>query len=627
MIANIGFSALVTILLASVFSFSLVMYNIVALKKINEKTLSEIVFAIAFFSFVLAFISQICLIYSFIISDYSILNVYNNSHHLKPLIYKISGSWGNHEGSMILLITIICAYTFLYALIDNSEFKNVALAIQAFIIAGFSSYTAFVSNPFERLFPVPLSGLGLNPLLQDIGLALHPPMLYSGYIGFSLVFSIALAGLVKEKINSNLAINLSRWLNLSWALLTIGIALGSWWAYRELGWGGYWFWDAVENISLMPWIAAIALVHSVKILNKNGDFKLWTILLAIVTFILCLIGLFLVRSGLLTSLHSFAVDEKRGFYIIMLIALIGGFSLSIFSFKSIKMSGIKNISIDKGKEKNVFISKANLIIFNNYFLLIALFTIALGTLYPIISQVFYYKSISVGEQYYNKIFSILLLPFMIFLNLSYIKKYRDILEIKKLLSILLSIVLSFFIYFNYKTSFVGISLFFLSFTAFLFSSLSKFKPTNIGHSGFSLLLVGVILSTILGYSKEVSIKPGEQINISEDGSYKAIFKSVEYYAAKNFLSRKINFDIIKNDKIITTLSPELRYYPVSDNTTYEAAINHNLVSDIYFVVGNKDDNENYALRIYVKPFIYLIWIGCIFIAASAIISVIKLRRK
>ncbi len=283
MFATIGFGFLLLTFSVSIF---LPFFNFFSFRKTNKIELQKVSESLVLAVFITAFLSQICLIICFIISDYSVINVYQNSHHLKPLIYKIAGSWGNHEGSMLLLISILSGYTLIFSLFSHTELKEklIIQSSQSIIIAAFSGFTAFTSNPFIRIFPAPKNGLGLNPILQDIGLAMHPPMLYTGYIGFSLIFSFAIAGLLTEKINRQLAKNLKNWLFFSWGFLTLGIGLGSWWAYRELGWGGYWFWDPVENISLMPWIAATILVHCLQLLEKQEIFKKWTAFLAILTF-------------------------------------------------------------------------------------------------------------------------------------------------------------------------------------------------------------------------------------------------------------------------------------------------------------------------------------------------------
>ncbi len=623
MASTLGFTALLLII---ALNFFLPLFNFCVYKnlfKINKNDFEQIAFTTITTTFCAAIIAQLCLAYCYVISNYSILNVYQNSHHLKPLIYKIAGSWGNHEGSMLLLLTILSGYSFIFTLTNKSEFKDIASSVQSVVIGSFALFTAFASNPFEMIFPAPQSGLGLNPLLQDIGLALHPPMLYIGYIGFFITFSLALAALFLEKVDKNLAKNIQPWLFTSFGFLTLGVALGSWWAYRELGWGGYWFWDPVENVSLMPWLSSCALIHCVKVLQKKGDFKIWTILLSIITFILSLIGIFLVRSGLLTSVHSFAVDAKRGFFIILLIVAIGGLSMLAFALKANKIKS-------QSQEQNKFLSKITMILLNNYFLMIALFTMLLGIFYPIFSQSFFASSISIGADYYNKIFAILLVPFLIFLALSYFEK-TSIKIIKKpryVLPALVAIIITIIFALNSRdAAILEIVIFFLALECSFLAFFSKKNSANLAHLGFSVILLGIILSSYLGTTKEINIKENEIVEISQNSALKVKFEKVEYLAGSNFLAREAIFAIIKNDKEISKLAPQLRYYPISDQTTFEADIKHGIFGDLYLAIGNKDENEYYALRIYDKPFVSLIWIGSLLIFLSALIKIFKIARK
>ncbi len=448
-------------------------------------------------------------------------------------------------------------------------------------------------------------------------------MLYIGYIGFSLIFSFAIAGLLTTKFDENFVRNLKPWLFFSYGFLTLGIGLGAWWAYRELGWGGYWFWDPVENVSLMPWIAATALLHCLKLLKKE-TFKIWTTFLSILTFILCLIGLFLVRSGVLTSVHSFAIDTSRGFFIIALIVLIGGGGLLILGAQASKIKSFDDFSFNK----KTFLSKIGLILLNNYFLLIALFIVLLGTLYPIFSRGFFDQFISIGPNYYNKVFSILILPFLIFLAIS---NQRDTLTSKRsLLLILASLFLTSLTFFYYqKADFLQIIILFLA----LFSALAAiFSHKNIlmllAHFGFSLIIIGVVLTSSFGITKEINLQKEQSFEI---GNYQIKFAEISYSAGTNFLARQGDFIIYKNNQEIGRLGPQLLYYPVSEQTTNEASIKHGIFGDLYLVIGNKDAEENYAVRAYYRPFIYFIWLGCalIFLVACrlAVKSLIKNYEK
>ncbi len=524
------------------------------LQKISLRLVGGMLFA--------AIVTQLCLIYSFVISDYSVENVYKNSHHLKPLIYKISGSWGNHEGSMLLLITVLCAYTLAFSFLSkiSTQQKLIITSSQSLIIALFAAFTAFTSNPFARIFPTPFEGLGLNPILQDIGLALHPPMLYTGYLGFSLIFSFAIAGLLCEKVDRDFIRKMQPWLFFSYGFLTLGVGLGSWWAYRELGWGGYWFWDPVENVSLMPWLIATALIHAVKLIEKKEIYKNWTVFLAILTFILCLLGIFLTRSGVLSSVHSFAIDAQRGFFVITLIFLIGGAALLIFGAKMNRLRS-EPVTLDRS---------GKLILLNNYFLLIALFIVLLGTTYPIFLRGLFGEFISIGADYYNQIFRIMIVPFLALIAFS--------------------------------------------------TKSAKPTPKNISHLGFFIIILGVTFSSYFGLTKELSLKQGESFAL---GDYQIKFEKIEYLAGKNFISRQGDFTLSKNGKELGDLQPQLRFYPVNDQTTNEASIKHRIFGDVYLVIGNKDENENYAIRAYYKPFIWLIWLGCVLIFAASLLKILR----
>lgn len=589
-------------------------------------SLSQLLFAV---------FAQICLIYSFIISDYTVLNIYQNSHHLKPLIYKISGSWGNHEGSMLLLITILCCYNFAFCFLSQiSSYKAIICASNSIIIALFASFTAFVSNPFERNFNFATEGLGLNPILQDIGLALHPPMLYTGYIGVSIAFSFAIAGLLTEKIDKEFALKLKNWLYFSFAFLTAGIALGSWWAYRELGWGGYWFWDPVENVSLMPWISLVMLIHSLKSLEKNQIFKAWVILLSISSFILSLLGIFLVRSGVLTSVHSFAIDAKRGFFVIILLSIIGGIGLILFGIKMPKI-------FNKTNEKVNLLSKNGFILINNYFLSIALFVVILGTIYPIFSQGFFDQFIAIGPSYYNKIFSILSVPFLAFLAFSYY--FSNIARPKKqfiIIALASVFITSLTFFFAQKAEILQLIILFLAVFVILISivellqiglgkgSESFVKKANltmlVSHFGFSLIICGIVLTSSFGSTKQTNLKIGDKLEIS---GYQIIFNNISYIKGSNYIGRVGKFEIFKNNKKITNLNPSLNYYPISNQTTNESSTFHSFFGDIYLVIGNKDEKENYAIRAYFKPFIWLIWLGVIMIFFAITNSIILTSSK
>jgi cytochrome c-type biogenesis protein CcmF len=594
MAANLGFTAL---LLALIICFFQPIFSFNFFKKNQIPNNLLIIKLSCSASFILSAIAFLSLIYCHIVSDFSVLNVYQNSHSLKPLIYKISGTWGNHEGSMVMLLCILNLYSVGFAFLSKfpNQQKIITLTSQAIISFGITAFIVFTSNPFLKIFPVPSEGLGLNPILQDIGLAMHPPMLYTGYIGFSLIFSIAISALLTLKIDKEFASKMKPWLMFSWSFLTLGIGLGSWWAYRELGWGGFWFWDPVENVSLMPWLCGTALLHCIVMLCKNNNFKIWSCFLAILSFVFCLLGIFLVRSGIITSVHSFANDPKRGIFIAILLLIIGGAGFVIFFWQSLKIKYTQNVFS--------LASKSGMILVNNLLFCLALFIVVLGTLFPLVLQLFFDTSISIGASYYNKLFSpisIVLLCLMIFVPSVRLNKFSS--------------------------------------TAMFFA-----------HIGIFIVILAIIITAIFSQTKELNMKFSDQVEMSK---YKIEFLNVDYVAGKNYLARQGNFIVTslrdksaaplcgdpygkmdsninsksfcyKNNRIITTLKPQSRYYPENDQTTTEADIKHFLFADLYLVIGGKDEAENYAVRVYYKPFISFIWLGCGLIFIGGVWSILE----
>jgi cytochrome c-type biogenesis protein CcmF len=648
---------LLTLFISSL--ISLLGFNIVRKKFINLENhllqnLLKTLKILLFFLLISSLLSQLFLIYLFIISDFSVSNVYQNSHTLKPLIYKISGSWGNHEGSMLLLITILTSYTIFFAFLSKIENKSkiIIIATQSLIIAVFSAFTIFSSNPFLPIFPTPEEGLGLNPILQDIGLSMHPPMLYTGYLGFSLIYSFGIAALFKKSVDKKFAEFLSPWLFFCYGFLTLGIGLGAWWAYRELGWGGYWFWDPVENVSLMPWLIATALIHANKVLIKKNIFASWTIFLSILSFVACLIGIFLTRSGVLTSVHAFAVDASRGFFILLIIILIGGFGFLLFGVKKISAT-----EIDKNFEtkKIIFSSKISAILINNYFLLFALFIVVLATLYPLFSQTFFDQFISIGADYYNQMMAIILLPMLVFLSLSYFFNFSEktnlkkIVTIKNIIFLIFSAILAFLIYQNSaERKIIWLVLLVLSFFAslltifFMLKKLDKnfkFEAKKIAklavffsHLGFLFILLGILISKMLGDYQEKNIKIGENFILA---NYQINFLSTSEFVGKNFVAREGIFEIEeiterkdreKNSKK-NQLKPQLRFYPESEKITYEADITRFFLSDLYLVLGQKDEQDFFAIRAYYKPMINLIWLGCLLIFTASLIKILPRKNS
>jgi len=568
-------------------------------------------------------ISFFSLLHCHIVSDFSVLNVFQNSHTTKPLLYKISGVWGNHEGSMLLWILVLTIFNyFIFKLYNekNSSFISKALETQAFITVGFILFTILTSNPFERLFPIQDNGLGFNPILQDPALAIHPPLLYIGYVGFSAVFSISIATLYNsEKIPWHSY--MKPFVLTAWTFLTIGIALGSVWAYYELGWGGWWFWDPVENASFMPWLLGTALLHSLIIVEKRKSLQAWVLLLSILTFLLSVIGTFLVRSGILTSVHTFALDPSRGIYILAFTALLGGYSLILFGSKSKKYFDNSYFS---------FFSKEGSILINNILMVVVCATVLLGTIYPLIIEAFTNNKISVGEPYYNSTVIPIILPAILIMGIGPIlgwgkeDKFKTFQKI--IPSIFLTIIMTIIIFFVYQTyTFIGIAGIILAFWIIsnnLFLLFKKNKKYSIGmiisHLGIGLLILGITGSSVWQKEKITKMKMGENINIK---TYNIIFEKINEIKGPNYLALQGNFLVLDNKKqVVVKLKPENRFYPITNNFTTEASIHTNLFRDLYIVLGDGNPNEGWIVRIYYNPLVIWIWIGAVIIFLGGIIA-------
>ena len=579
---------------------------------------------IHFLSISLAFL---ILIYGFIISDFTIQNVLENSHSLKPMIYKISGSWGSHEGSMLLWCWVMAFYGFLITINKQSlkkETKSLILLFQGFLSFGFVFYLYFLSNPLESSNILSEEGYGLNPLLQDPGLAFHPPFLYLGYVGLSIVWSFALAGLIRNTINKEWARNIRIWALTSWVFLTIGISLGSWWAYYELGWGGYWFWDPVENVSLIPWIIATALIHNLLALEKKEILINWSVLLSLLGFILSIIGTFIVRSGLITSVHAFASDPTRGIFIILLLFLVTLLSLSIYAKNYIKKQ--PNVELN-------FFSKETFLIINNLLLSVIAFTVFLGTIYPLIVETINNNRISVGPPFYN----ITVIPFAILLaffsalgpilawNQNSIKQLLRSISIPLGLTLIITIAI-FFMFENLSLIifiglFSGIWLFLNSLnnlTHIRFQGLNNWA-SFFAHSGFAILILGVSISSSHQNEYEGKLDINNQINFS---GYILKFESFNEEIVENYITTKGKFKLSRNDNEFF-LYPEKRFYPIEQSQTTEAAIISSNLSQFYLVLGEQINEKSWVIRIWYKPMIMLIWIGGLFMGIGGLLSLVK----
>ena len=586
-----------------------------------------------FYSSLLAFI---LLIYIFVDSNFNYQLVVNNSHSEKPLIYKIAGAWGNHEGSLLLWILVLTIFNFMfsYSKIEHADFKKNVIAFQSLMIFGFTLFLLLTSNPFTPTETLVSEGLGLNPVLQDLLLAIHPPILYVGYVGYSLVLSFAIGGMITNKVDKEWAEWLRPWVLTAWIFLTLGIGLGSFWAYYELGWGGYWFWDPVENASLMPWLAGTALFHCVIILEKKNILQSWTILLSILTFSLSLIGTFLVRSGILNSVHTFASDPARGLFILIFLAIILIISFTLYAFKG--------PLLDNKSEMNL-VSKESSILANNWLLLSTLFVVFLGTLYPLGTDLFLQKSTSVGPNYYILSLlpiTVLLLFFMIIgpnAKWQGDKISNIILSINKLFILSLAIIFGFSIYFD-ELHLTQITLLTLCLTLILVSikdglrvnhNYTIIKPSlgkSLAHIGFGLLILSVVANATFAQEKIFQAKVND-ILILDDQKFR--FDSVEQNKGKNYNSIIATFHLMDNKTILETFKPEIRVYSNPPTVTSETSIIRKFLTDIYVVMNIPENSDFVNVRIHIKPLISFIWLSIILMVIggmSAIVFRVKLKK-
>jgi len=578
------------------------------------------------FSSLLTLLSFFSLMYAYVVSDFSNYNVFQNSHSNKPLIYKISGTWGNHEGSMLLWLSILSIFSFFFSFTKNIDesFQRLTLIIQSLLHILFGLFIVFTSNPFLVNSILVNEGLGLNPILQDPGLAVHPPILYAGYVGYSIVFSIAIAGLFQNTDDEWLYVA-KKWSLISWTFLTGGIALGSYWAYYELGWGGWWFWDPVENISLMPWIAGLALVHSLMMVRGEQAIKKWIVFLSILCFSLSVFGTFLVRSGILTSVHSFAADASRGIFILLIFFIVTGFGFLVFLLKEPKKSNALNL---------LFINKVSALVINNILMIIATLTILLGTIYPIIIEVLYNKRISVGGPYFNSTVIPIMIPGFLLMSIAPILSWQTnkINNSKKyvLAFIILSVLVilqSYFLDFN-TWGFVGLLLGFWIILASIIAIFSSYKikinikffkiiNPHVAHIGVGIAIIGITCSSVFQNELDFNLNEGDKFNVN---GKTVLFEKIETTNEINFqsLRGKFLFDIEKNQS--KEIEAGKNYYPVSKMITSEAGILHQWNKDIYFILGDQKNNE-WFVKVLINPFVSFIWLGVIIMMYSGLIAV------
>ncbi len=607
-------------------SFALILALCFAL--IQGTIRSELTVNAVFGQFTFLSFAMLCLIISFINNDMSVIYVREHSHHLLPFIYRVGAAWGGHEGSLLLWCLVLSAWTFAFIIFSDKKLSKTTfstiLMILGWMSAGFILFLLSTSNPFQRDFPLsPIIGNDLTPVLQDPGLIFHPPMLYSGYVGFAIAFAFAIAALLEGKFNKEWARALRPWIILPWSFLSFGIVLGSWWAYRELGWGGWWFWDPVENASLLPWLAATALLHSLIVSEKRSAFKGWTLLLAIITYALSLLGTFLVRSGVLVSVHAFANDPRRGLFLLGYIALIIGGALALYSIRIKKFF--------KPSQFQLF-SRETFLLINSVILLTAVATITLGTLYPIVLEALNLEKISIGEPYFNTVFVPIMLPALLLMGLAphvHWEKQSFLALWKKMgLALLLSLLLAFLLPWSLGYPFgfltwMGISLGLWILLSTLQSLLKQKTGLNhwamiVAHMGIAILVIGVSVNKSYSEERQVKMQPGESIMLA---GYQFTFDSLDKTKGPNFESIKANFTV-GNEPI----SAEQRIYP-HDQTLGKTGIIFNGWRDLYLALGNSLPDGNWSIRIYYKPCVRWIWFGGFMLLIGGMISLLNHYQK
>ena len=623
MLSNIG-NILVIIVIA--ISISIIYFSLISLKDKNNFISTKII-TLSLYQTTFSITCFFSLIIGFVISDFSLTTVYQNSHSLKPLFYKISGTWGNHEGSLLLWINVLVIFSYLFLIYNKKSKKNYrlyTLIVQNILILGFLFFLFINSNPFSLIIPNPKEGLGLNPILQDPALAIHPPLLYIGFVGSSIYFSAAVASLITKYNDKFFALSIKPWILISWSFQTLGIIIGSIWAYYELGWGGFWFWDPVENSSLMPWFVMTALMHSIIVLQKRNALYYWVIILCLMTFILSVTGTFLVRSGILNSVHTFANDPSRGLYILIFL------SLMIFGALTVFFINYKN-------DNYVFAanSKETFILVNNWFMAFYLATVLIGTTYPIFTEVLSNIQISVGPPFYNLVILPIVIPFLILMALGpkakWIKnnfKNLYFFSIVLIVSVIINILITYFFRsYSILSNLIIISSVFL----ILYSMIDLLKffkkntfldlPRVISHLGFGFLVFFIGINHNFSIEKDFNLKEGEKKKFE---NYIIHFKSLETQKEKNYQSIIGNFNITNVDNFNEEiLKPEIRIYKNPDTLTYEASIKTKLDYDLYLTMSNISRSELYNIKFQKKPFMIWIWFSALLISIGGFLRFYK----
>ncbi len=599
----------------------------------NKAAWMEVARPAAYAQLWLVMLAFIALTVAFVQQDFSVKYVADNSNSLLPMVYRYTAVWGSHEGSLLLWALVLAIWTGAVALFSR-RLPDVVMArvlgVMGVVAVGFLAFLIFTSNPFIRLLPSPGEGRDLNPLLQDPGMIIHPPLLYVGYVGFVVPFAFAIAALLDGRVDARWLRWTRPWTNIAWGFLTLGIALGSWWAYYELGWGGWWFWDPVENASFMPWLVGAALIHSQAVTEKRGAFRGWTLLLAIAAFSLSLLGTFLVRSGVITSVHAFAADPSRGVFILVFLGVVIGSSLLLYAWRAPQLA-------DDASEKAYFAasSRETLLLANNLLLAAACAMVLLGTLYPLIADALDLGKISVGPPYFSLLFIVLMAPLVALVPFGPLTKWQrdkaSRLGAMLLPWLLLSLVLAVVAYFvapqgklKAAAGILGAAWVGLGTLRFLWSRLranGRFTPEMLGmtlaHTGIAVFLVGALLVEALNVQRELAVKPGQTVEVGRWGFH---FQGVDETQGPNYLSDRGHVQVLRDGRPVTLLHPEKRAYASGGQVMTEAGIRPGVLGDVYVAIGEPLGDGAWALRVHIKPFVRWIWLGAALMALGGFVT-------
>ena len=599
----------------------------------NKAAWMEVARPAAYAQLWLVMLAFIALTVAFVQQDFSVKYVADNSNSLLPMVYRYTAVWGSHEGSLLLWALVLAIWTGAVALFSRGLPDVVmarVLGVMGVVAVGFLAFLNFTSNPFIRLLPSPGEGRDLNPLLQDPGMIIHPPLLYVGYVGFVVPFAFAIAALLDGRVDARWLRWTRPWTNIAWGFLTLGIALGSWWAYYELGWGGWWFWDPVENASFMPWLVGAALIHSQAVTEKRGAFRGWTLLLAIAAFSLSLLGTFLVRSGVITSVHAFAADPSRGVFILVFLGIVIGSSLLLYAWRAPQLA-------DDASEKSYFAasSRETLLLANNLLLAAACAMVLLGTLYPLIADALDLGKISVGPPYFSLLFIVLMAPLVALVPFGPLTKWQrdkaSRLGALLLPWLLLSIVLAVVAYFvapqgklKAAAGILGAAWVGLGTVRFVWSRLrtnGRFTPEMVGmtlaHTGIAVFLVGALLVEALNVQRELAVKPGQTVEVGRWGFH---FQGVDETQGPNYLSDRGHVQVLRDGRPVTLLHPEKRAYASGGQVMTEAGIRPGVLGDVYVAIGEPLGDGAWALRVHIKPFVRWIWLGAALMALGGFVT-------